>query len=131
MARLIAPVFYFLIIVSVSYSQTNSSMQQQINSTAAYIQTVNESGYLIFYPNLSQSYALLAKAQNESTSNPSQSLSLLTMARQSADQQLQIIDSYRNTAAVIVAIFVIVIGTLLYYTMIPYRRRNTRKRARR
>ncbi len=93
------------------------SINATINSTAAYIQLVNESGYLIFYPNVTNATGLYNKAVNISASDPAAALTLLSEAHDSAQQQLQQISIYRNDSFVVVAIIFAASALVLYFVM--------------
>jgi hypothetical protein len=113
----------FLLLFSVfSFAQQpqlsqNNGINQSINQTAAYISIVNQSGYLLFSPNLTTAYSDLSEAQNVSRSNPAQALALLAEAHQSAQQQLQYLDSEKNTSFTVLAIITVVLAIALYYVM--------------
>ena len=110
------------------YSQSTSigsaSINASINSTAAYINTVNQSGYLVFYPQLAQAYNYLNLAKNISAKNASAAYSLLAMARSSAQSQelsLQHNERYLSYGLIAASLF---LGLLLYALMRPPLRRG-------
>ncbi len=95
--------------------QANRSIAQDINATAAYLQTANESGYLIFYPNLTRAYALLNQARNYSQTRPSYATLLLDESMHSAAKQISIIESYAYDATIaVLAMICVTIGALLF-----------------
>jgi hypothetical protein len=67
----------------------------EVNSTRSYVDTVNESAYLIFYPNLTAAYNYVDSAANVSHTNPAYAQVLLGKARESAEAQLAGIDRYK------------------------------------
>ncbi len=129
-------IFAALLIFSISFAQCayaaqqqpmNSSVANQINYTYSYIQHVNESAYLIFYPNLSRAYALTAQA-NASTGkgNFTGAIALLQMAQDSAAQQYKIIEGSSTAATYIMLAITFATVSLLYFIMLPRKRRTRR-----
>ena len=92
-------------------------MNQRINSTLAYVNMVNESSYLIYYPNLTQAYDDINQAKNASITNPPRALSLLSQAHQSAQQQLNTLNSEKQTAEITTGVFSFIVGILLLFSM--------------
>ncbi len=118
--------------ISSIYSQSainSTGIGASINSTTAYINKVNQSGYLVFYPQLSQAYGYLNQAKNQSKANLTESYFLLAKARASAYSQQQSLaqnERYSLYALVLISVF---LAVLLYVLMAPYRaRRNVGKR---
>jgi predicted PurR-regulated permease PerM len=108
----------------------NSSINSTINATASYIQQVNQSAYLIFYPNLAQAYGYLQKAENISKTNTTGAYSLLSKARASAAQQESNLDSEKQDS-LIVMVLLTIITTLLLYQVMKRRKPEKIPRARR
>jgi hypothetical protein len=98
-------------------NSTNITML--INSTQSFINQVNKSGYLVFYPNLAQSYKYLDMAKNVYQSNQTDAYYLLAEARSSAQMQLQSINKYRQISLYAMVILAIVSSVLLYIYMKP------------
>ncbi len=96
-----------------------STINQSINSTAAYINMVNQSGYLIFYPNLTQAYSYLNQARNQSQMNQPYAYDLLAKARSSAQLQQESIDKYKSESLYILIIFAFLLAILMYVLMRP------------
>lgn len=99
-----------------------------INSTAAFINRVNQSGYLVFYPNLTGAYANLNLAKNESQVNPPFAYQLLAKARSSAQSQEDAINQYKGDSLYVLVILAILLVILLYLLMKPIKSsRRSRK----
>ena len=102
----------------------NPNVTLAINDTAQYIQQVNQSAYLIFYPNLTQAYSYLNQAKNASQKSPSYAQLLLTKASESAQQQQNILNSEKSDATIAVAVLFFVSTVSLFMAMRP--RKNTK-----
>ena len=102
----------------------NPNITIAINDTAQYIQQVNQSAYLVFYPNLTQAYLYLNQAKNASGKSPSYAQLLLTKASESAEQQQNTLNSEKSDAIIVVAVFLFVSAVSLFMAMSP--RKNTR-----
>jgi hypothetical protein len=122
----------FSIALSMAYASPGSYVGSQnytvayanstINSTANYIETINQSGYLLFYPNLSKAYSYLEKARSIYTKSPSAAVAYANQAEASAREQYATIGQYRLYSLVAAAIFTIAMGAILYLFMIPVRK---------
>ncbi len=106
-----------------SQSEANSTF----NNASAYVSYVNESSYLVFYPDLSAAYADLNKSANTILSSPQESMSYANDARQSAMLQYERINSYRYYSAAAMVVFTAAIAAILYFYMQPVKRRVGRK----
>ena len=93
------------------------NVSNEINSTLAYVDKVNQSAYLIFYPDLAPAYGYIDNAINVSQTNPSYAEMLLSEARSSAGQQLDLIDRYRSVSFYALAIISLLLVFLLYRFM--------------
>jgi len=85
-----------------------------LNKTLAYIETVNQSNYLVFYPNLQQAYSYARMANSTFSGDPVQAYALLLDARESAAVQLDHIYSYRTASFYVMLILTIATGVWLY-----------------
>ncbi|MGI0141791.1 MAG: hypothetical protein ACREBF_04050 [Candidatus Micrarchaeales archaeon] len=101
---------------------------QTINQTMSYVNLVNQSGYLIFYPNLSGAYAYLAKAQNIYTTSPSSAILYANQAKAIAKEQYAQIGTYRTTSLAVMAILTVAFFIWLYGIMSPMKKIQNRKR---
>ncbi|MGI0100237.1 MAG: hypothetical protein ACREBH_00725 [Candidatus Micrarchaeaceae archaeon] len=115
--------------INAQYSTVNSStgIGVAINSTKQFISTVNQSSYLVFYPNLTESYMYLHMAVNESKSNPGYAYILLGEAKASAQHQKQKLASYKTVSLYVLAAFTLVFAASIYVLMRPYRPKTGRK----
>jgi hypothetical protein len=66
---------------------TVSYANATVASASAYVESVNQSGYLIFYPNLTQAYAYLNKANAAYNTSPDAAVIYAQEARASAAVQ--------------------------------------------
>ncbi len=101
-------------------SNTSKNISAAINSTREYLNIVNKSAYVIFYPNMEQPYAYLDGAVNAtSKKNYSDAYSLLAKARASASEQKSIIYKYRSETFWIMLVAFIASLAVLYFIMKP------------
>ena len=105
----------------------NMSINASINYTENFINNVNSSSYLLFYPNLGNAYAYLSKAENVSKSNQSYAYTLLNKALDSATAQQESIYRYRFVSFVVLVAVAIAISVYLYSLMIPYKKKGSKK----
>lgn len=103
------------VISTQNYNKTQA--EQIINQSINYINTVNQSSYLIFNPNLTQAYAYLNRAEQTLNSSPNISVSYAYTAQSSANTALQNIR--KNSEYAFAGIFIITVffGILLYLLM--------------
>lgn len=88
-----------------------------INYTNNTINAINESNYLIFYPNLAQSYFYLSWAENVSKNDTPMAYTLLDNALYTAKQQQQSIYKYAFISFVVLLVLAIVVALLIYRIM--------------
>ena len=121
-AFFILPLILFFNANSITHIQNNSisntSLSSQINSTLSYINQVNQSSYLIFYPNLSSAYNEINMARNSSNSITINHL--LESAKSSAEQQNNMLNNYRYISFIVMLILVIFSSILLYKLTLPF-----------
>lgn len=113
-------------------SGQNYSVKQANNTIAqsyAYVNLVNESGYLIFQPDLSASYSYLSNASSLYLSSPNVAVAYAQKAQQLAQEQYSSIGYYRRMAMPILVVFTILAALALFKVMIPVRKKNKRGRA--
>ncbi len=111
--------------------QNNSSVSAVINQTAAYINTVNQSGYLIFYPNLTSSYSFLNKSKQAYGNNLSESMFYANRAKSSAEDAYTKIESYKYYSAITLLVLAIALGALIYLYMLPIKKGKAKRIGRR
>jgi hypothetical protein len=129
MAILAMLIFYSLLIHTQSASISQTSINNSINSTAAFINNVNQSGYLIFYPNLSAAYNYLQLAkENAISGNVTYSYILLARAKQSAQVELESMDKYKTDSLYLLIASTIVLAIILYMLMMPKEKGKAKKR---
>ena len=73
-------------------------------NATAYVQSVNESGYLIFYPNMTQADAYLGKAAATCNTSPAASVIYSDEARAAAREQYGSISRYREASFAVMAV---------------------------
>lgn len=93
-----------------------------ITNVSNYVATINESGYLIFRPNLSTAYMDLNYAMNSTASNPSAAVLYAEKANQSAYTQYQSILYYKSASLPVIAGFTLIMLALLYRFMAPIKK---------
>ncbi len=96
--------------------QSYSSAQARtiINQSIAYLNNINESGYLFFNPNLAQAYTYLNRSIELENSSPNTAIAYAYQAENSANTAFGRIDAYREYALVGVVAFTIIFGLFLY-----------------
>jgi hypothetical protein len=118
--------FIFLFSVSASNIGVQSYTVQQANlsvsNATAYINNINQSGYLIFKPDLTQAYAYLSAAQASYLTQPTFAVSQAGLAESSALAAYNKISSYKSTAALIMIILTIITAMVLYKLSLPDRK---------
>ncbi len=98
------------------------------NTTAAYVEYVNESSYIVFYPNLHNVYINLSKAKNVSKKDPQMADSLLKSAYVESHKQLENINVYKIPALIVTVILTIITLLYLYYLTIPINKPSINKK---
>ncbi|MGC8647628.1 MAG: hypothetical protein ACP5SA_02285 [Candidatus Micrarchaeia archaeon] len=107
---------------------TTYNISAEINMTERYINMVNKSAYIIFYPNLTSAYSYLEKAENISRSDPAYASELLYDARRSAGEQLASIYRYRNESVLALSVVAVILAIALYWYMRPVTKAKKAKR---
>ncbi|MGC8662421.1 MAG: hypothetical protein ACP5RT_01390 [Candidatus Micrarchaeia archaeon] len=98
---------------------TPAQANATINSTISYLNKVNESGYLIFYPDLSQAYVYVNNASKLYLTSPNTAVAYALKARKIATIELEKLSSYKLISFVLSLIFTIAMFLLLYIYMKP------------
>jgi len=106
----------------------NTSISASINSTESYINMVNKSEYIIFYPNMTSAYRYLSMAKNASKTNPQYAMVLLNEARLSAEAQLVSVYKYRTLSVAVLAITGIILAIIIYWYMRPVAKNKSKSR---
>jgi hypothetical protein len=100
-----------------STANAASNITLAINSTRQYLETVNESAYLIFYPSLDYAYNALGAATNASKTNITKAYAMLRIATNSAAAEQKCIDAYAADSLYALAAIAVVLIAALYYLM--------------
>jgi hypothetical protein len=100
-------------------NQSSHIFNNNLKETLAIIDKVNNSAYIIFYPNLSNSYKYLQEAKNESSKNLSYALILLNKSRENALLQESILNKMKVITFIIVLILTVITSIVLYFIIIP------------
>ena len=95
-----------------------------INSTANYINSINESGFLLFQPNLTNSYAYLNLAIKLRNSSPSTAVLYAQKAKSAAEQQYQNMRYYSDWSIPVMAALSILFLLILIRLGNPIKRRH-------
>jgi len=122
---LLLPILMQAMIQQPSY--TPEQARHIINETANYINLVNESGYLIFYPSLSGAYAYMNNATKFCNSSPNLAVSYALKAKQIALQEEEKLNSYKLISLISTLIFTIIMLVMLYFYMKPIRKIRPQK----
>jgi hypothetical protein len=120
MAILVMLFYYMRFSSAQAATLQNSNLTNAINSTASFINRVNQSSYLVFYPDLKPAYSYLDRAKIDANNgNYSDAYLLLANARASAQAQLDRINSYRSVSFYALTAIAIALAVLLYALMLP------------
>ncbi len=113
--------FFMLELVPFAYSGAGNYAQSSANSTLAnatyFVEQVNESAYLIFYPNLTQAYYYLNKSSAALNSSPDTSVAYANLAVSSAKSQYALIGKYRTVSAAVMALITAFFAMMLFLVM--------------
>ncbi len=112
-----AALLFATLLSSRAYSNASANMTAAINSTSQYIESVNESAYLVFYPNLANAYNVLNASVNASRTNTTKAYALLHLARASAAAAQHQIDQYYSVSLYTLAISSVILAAMLYRLM--------------
>lgn len=119
-----------LFLFSIAYAQTiipANYTVSQANATIAnatqYISTVNESAYLIFYPNLTKAYNYLNMSQQVYTKNPTLAVLYANQATNSAATEYSRISAYKKDALIVIALLTTITAIALYWFGRPIKTR--------
>jgi gamma-glutamylcysteine synthetase len=107
-------------VATANASYANRTLQQAETVLAQ----VNESGYLVFYPNLTKAYADLSKAQQLYNTSPQGSLFYSQRAISEAEAQYQSMSSYRLYSALVMGAATLVFIFLLLRLFTPAKGRR-------
>jgi hypothetical protein len=107
-------------VVQANYNK--SEARAVISNATAYLTTVNESAYLIFYPKLKQAYSYLNTSQLLLNSSPNASVEYANLAVASARSAYENINVYRDASVVVATILTVITALFLYRFMKPVKK---------
>ena len=110
---------------------TSGSANLTINQTAQYISAINQSGYLVFYPNLTQAYSYLNRSIGLERTAPSSAVMYANMARDSAASEYARISTYKQDSLIVLIVYTAITALILRMYMKPIGKTSAKKRARR
>jgi hypothetical protein len=88
-----------------------------ISKVSAYVESVNESGYLAFYPNLTQAYSYLAKAEAAYNKSPDAAVAYANEAQSSAMAQYSAMGRYREVSFAVMAVLAVLSSAAVLLSM--------------
>ena len=98
-----------------------------INSTSSFLQTINESAYLIFTPNLTQAYKYLAEAKSIYPTEPSVAVFYADQSRNSAAKAYSDMRGYKNNSLAAIVALTGITAVILYKLSRPVVHRRRQK----
>lgn len=101
-----------------TYARANTTL----SNATAYLSRINDSGYLVFTPNLRQAYSYLGTAKLLLNKSPQGSVLYSNLAVKSARRAYGNIESYRETSILGALVFTIAMGLILYRFMVPVKK---------
>ncbi|MDE1870386.1 MAG: hypothetical protein KGH71_05410 [Candidatus Micrarchaeota archaeon] len=134
--KFVIPLLLLFSIVSLASAQgstisaTNYSAayaNQTITQTLSYVNQVNQSAYLIFYPDLSKAYSYIGQAQKVYLSSPSSAVSYANQAYLIAQSQYLQIGTYRLASLAVMLILTAAFLTWIYFLMKPMKSPTERR----
>ncbi len=128
LAFLLSVLFSLALILHASHISNSNYTAAQANSTITsvynYVNSVNESGYLIFEPNLTAPYTYLDKASELRNSSPNAAVVDAQTALSLAQQQYNTISSYRQQSLIVAVVFTVAMLLALAKVMRPPKSKN-------
>jgi uncharacterized BrkB/YihY/UPF0761 family membrane protein len=120
--------FHSLLFQSLSIQNyTPEQANSIINSAFAYVNAINESGYILFYPSLDKAYAYLNNATKLCNSSPSIAIEYALKAKQIAANEESRLESYRLVSFIIMLAFTIAMLFILYTYMKPVKQKGRKQ----
>ncbi len=125
MKFLLASAFGFVLLQTLAQqSYTPQQANAIISGVISYVNAVNESGYIIFYPHLDGAYSYLSNATKLYNVSPDTAVAYALKAKELASVQLAKINSYKLISFFVVLAFTLVMLFLLYMYMRPLKARR-------
>jgi hypothetical protein len=91
-----------------------NSINATINKTEALLNIANRSSYLVFYPNLNKPYSYLTKAKSIAKEDPGLAYTLLGLAYNDTQQQINYLNSYKTDSFYVMLVLTIISAYVLY-----------------
>jgi len=110
-----------------SGNYTSSAAKTFIASAYNYVNAINQSGYLIFMPNLTLSYKYLDDAESMYNSSPGTAVIYASKAISAARLSYQRISYYKAYSLVVLTVFTVAVGIILYRLMKPIKQQRKRR----
>ncbi len=105
------------VLSSGAYLNGATNITAAINSTRQYLDRINESAYLVFYPNLNYAYNALNESMNVSHTNVTKAFALLQLATASAANAQNRLYQYSTMSFYVLAIVSVALAIMLYSLM--------------
>ena len=99
-----------------------------INQSLAYVNEINQSSYLIFFPNLKSAYAYLGKAKEIYNKTPDIAVVYAYKADEIARYEYAEISKYRLVSFAVMVAMTAVIAAWLYHIMKPLGKSKAKRR---
>ncbi len=116
-------------VLASSISSQNYTVAQAnvtINNAYSYVNSVNQSGFLVFQPNLEAPYKYLDNATAIYKSAPGAAILEAEMAQSLARQQYSSMSSYKGASLVIMVLVTALLAIVLAKVMMPVKRKKSR-----
>ena len=101
---------------------TRSQAANILSNTSAYVNRINESGYIFSYPNMSRSYAYLNEAAASLNQSPGSSVFYAEMSAAYARETYAEMDTQRPFYTGIAIAITFAAAFILYFLMIPVKK---------
>ncbi len=111
-------------------NDTKAYANTTIHNALNVINAVNESGYLIFYPNLTQAYADINQSMALYNNSPSAAVVLANKASLEADNQYMQISTYRQESIVVMLALTAVFAYAVMRVVTPVSAKRKQKKQR-
>jgi hypothetical protein len=129
--RAILPLLPFFIMLAAAQpalvSQSNVSVSEanaSIANATSYISSVNQSAFLLFYPNLSKAYGYLSDAKATYLTSPDAAILYSRQAVSAARNSYGELGRYREISLLFMLAFTIATAAALYKFMLPIKKRR-------
>ncbi|MGA3020958.1 MAG: hypothetical protein ABSD68_03350 [Candidatus Micrarchaeales archaeon] len=125
--RAIMPLFFLSLACAISLSGAQSTISgfsreyanATINQAIGVVNLVNESGYLIFSPNLTQAYLDLNRSISLYNTSPASAVIFANKAANEANAQYVLISGYKQISFIIMLAFTTVFTLIIIKVMKP------------